>query len=229
MYMYARSLIYKQHGVKDRMAGVKIMQAAAEKGYGPALYWVGERYACGQDGFEKDLHKALDYFNSAAMKGFSEAEKKINALRREIKNSEQELEDARREASIKDKHGKYAAFYELCESGPEQILLAAMISEAELEVLNGRLIGVVLLAQQINILRYRVDFMINEKLVVEVDGKRYHDNDDSFFEDRVRDQDLLMNGYVTVRFSAKQVYRDAPDCARRIISLAETYECAFPE
>lgn len=51
----------------------------------------------------------------------------------------------------------------------------------------------------------RVDFMIGEKLIVEVDGAAYHTDPEQFEKDRHRDAVLSRLGYRVLRFSYLQV------------------------
>jgi len=56
----------------------------------------------------------------------------------------------------------------------------------------------------------RVDFVIGERLVVEVDGAEYHTDRDRFEDDRQRDARLSSLGYRVLRFSHRQVIDDWP-------------------
>jgi very-short-patch-repair endonuclease len=76
---------------------------------------------------------------------------------------------------------------------------------------------------QATILNYRVDFLINRKLIIEVDGKKYHNNEISFEADRYRDQNLMLEGYRIMRFPAKQIYREASSSAIKIIRAADIH------
>lgn len=51
----------------------------------------------------------------------------------------------------------------------------------------------------------RVDFLIGDRLVIEVDGRGFHDSDSSFEADRRRDAALSALGYRVLRFSYRQV------------------------
>lgn len=51
----------------------------------------------------------------------------------------------------------------------------------------------------------RVDVVVGERLVLEFDGRGFHDDDDSFEEDRRRDRELHRLGYIVVRLSYTQV------------------------
>ncbi|CAN5134896.1 hypothetical protein BH11ACT2_BH11ACT2_18530 [soil metagenome] len=57
----------------------------------------------------------------------------------------------------------------------------------------------------------RVDFVIGERLVVEIDGAEFHTSAEQFEEDRRRDAILSALGYRVLRFSYKQVERRWPE------------------
>lgn len=54
----------------------------------------------------------------------------------------------------------------------------------------------------------RVDFLIGERLVIEVDGRAFHDQASSFEGDRNRDAELSIRGYRVLRFSYRQVFEN---------------------
>jgi very-short-patch-repair endonuclease len=65
--------------------------------------------------------------------------------------------------------------------------------------------------------RIEVDFLWDEqRLVVEADGRSFHDNRVAFERDRRRDQDLGLAGYRVVRFTWNQVVRE-PEATVRIL------------
>lgn len=51
-----------------------------------------------------------------------------------------------------------------------------------------------------------VDFLLGERLVIEVDGKAFHDDEERFERDRQRDARLSARGYRVLRFSYHQVF-----------------------
>jgi very-short-patch-repair endonuclease len=51
----------------------------------------------------------------------------------------------------------------------------------------------------------RVDFVVGERLVIEVDGEEYHTDPRQFESDRARDALLAARGYIVLRFSYRQV------------------------
>jgi hypothetical protein len=58
-----------------------------------------------------------------------------------------------------------------------------------------------------------------QKLIVEVDGHRFHGNRRAFEQDRERDQRLTLAGYRVVRFTWLQITRDPQKVGRRIAEL----------
>lgn len=54
----------------------------------------------------------------------------------------------------------------------------------------------------------RVDFLLGDRLVIEIDGREFHDSPHAFERDRRRDAELARLGYRVVRFSYAQVMYD---------------------
>ncbi len=115
-------------------------------------------------------------------------------------------------------------FIDQCESPPEILLLEELIAIASLKPVDGALVGdgISLRAQQ-NIGRYRVDFLANDRLVVEVDGRQYHDNESTFYSDRERDQYLQLNGYRVIRLTAKQIFDSPASAAIMVLNLLSNH------
>lgn len=66
-----------------------------------------------------------------------------------------------------------------------------------------------------------VDFHWPElRLVVEVDGWRFHGGRERANADRDRDQRLLLSGWTVVRFTRDQIAADPAGCARRLTEIA---------
>jgi len=73
-------------------------------------------------------------------------------------------------------------------------------------VLRARLIAArIRFRVQVEIGADRVDFLLGERLVIEVDGKEFHADDRWFERDRARDARLSALGYRVLRFSYTQV------------------------
>jgi len=51
----------------------------------------------------------------------------------------------------------------------------------------------------------RIDLVIGDRLILEVDGRAWHDRPGDFENDRARDRELISRGYVVVRASYRQV------------------------
>ena len=112
-------------------------------------------------------------------------------------------------------------FIKLCESEPEQMLLFKLIQLGKLLPRDKTLIGEFELKQQVNIGRYRTDFLVNNKIIVEIDGKQFHLNDKSFYRDRERDRYMSINGYITLRYAAREIYNNSDLVAQEIIRFAK--------
>ncbi len=56
----------------------------------------------------------------------------------------------------------------------------------------------------------RVDFLVGERLVIEVDGREHHERTPDFERDRRRDAHLSSLGYRVLRFTYRQVFHDWP-------------------
>lgn len=68
---------------------------------------------------------------------------------------------------------------------------------------------------QVHIGRYFVDFLVtidNQKIIVECDGREYHDP----VRDRERDEVLALENYPIIRFSGSEIYCDSAQCVEKI-------------
>lgn len=64
----------------------------------------------------------------------------------------------------------------------------------------------------------RVDVLVGDRLVIEVDGRAFHTGD-AFEEDRRRDFELVTRGYVVLRLSYRQVVHDWDRTRAGILAL----------
>lgn len=95
-------------------------------------------------------------------------------------------------------------FQSHCASPAETAFLDAMVSAFDLKPDNGRLSGNGLMLQtQVSVVNYRVDFLIDEKLVVEVDRARWHSSPEAFERDAARDKTISAKGFEILRIPAK--------------------------
>jgi very-short-patch-repair endonuclease len=76
---------------------------------------------------------------------------------------------------------------------------------------------------QVRVGRYRVDFLWRaERLIVEVDGYRYHGGRVAFERDRARDNALTALGYEVLRFTHRQLTDDPAAVAALVASRLVT-------
>lgn len=71
------------------------------------------------------------------------------------------------------------------------------------------------------ILRMRYPFI--QSVVVEVDGFKWHSAPEDKERDRKRDIMLLGKGYRVVRFTAREVFFNADQCAQKVLVLFDPY------
>jgi len=73
---------------------------------------------------------------------------------------------------------------------------------------------------QVSIVRVgRVDLLVGDRLVIEVDGARHHTGSEQFENDRRRDFELAMRGYLVLRLSYSMVVDDWEVTSRGILAL----------
>jgi very-short-patch-repair endonuclease len=80
------------------------------------------------------------------------------------------------------------------------------------------------LRTQVLLASYRVDILIGDRLIVELDGERWHDTASSFEADRRRDAALTAAGFVVMRFTFRRVMDDWPAVEREILTLVRRDE-----
>lgn len=115
-------------------------------------------------------------------------------------------------------------YREVCESPAEVSFLNAMIKAFNLEPQTGQLVGDdVSLQMQTPVGRYRLDFLVNDNLIVEVDGAEWHSSKEAVERDAIRDRYMEDNGFFVLRIAAKiTLYapHTAIDMVRKAIPLA---------
>lgn len=105
---------------------------------------------------------------------------------------------------------RFSPFFEKCDSLPEMLLLDAMIKAWDLEPEIGQLTGKYAVRQQYPITGgYRLDFLINSSLNVEVDGLAFHCIPSNYQRDRKRDQFIILKNILPLRFYADQIIHEA--------------------
>jgi very-short-patch-repair endonuclease len=72
-------------------------------------------------------------------------------------------------------------------------------------------------ATQVPFGRHRADFVWHpERLIVETDGRAFHDTDIAYLDDRVKDRTLKAAGYEVLRFTWAEVERRPAAIAREL-------------
>jgi len=97
----------------------------------------------------------------------------------------------------------------VCESPAETLFLCAVIDEFRLKFDDGAFRGSgVNVRTQVSIGRYRVDFLFNDKVVVEIDGHEFHSGRANADRDARRDAKLRSLGYRLLRIPAYRVHHN---------------------
>ncbi|MDP3896255.1 MAG: DUF559 domain-containing protein, partial [Mesorhizobium sp.] len=127
-------------------------------------------------------------------------------LTEEKKPSPPTVYDRRWTATAADPEWK-TYFMAFCESPAETAFLTAIISSLALRPDGGLLKNsTISLDMQVSIGRYRADFVINDRLVVEIDGAAYHTAVEAVEYDQIRDEYMKQEGYSVLRLPAKLVF-----------------------
>ena len=117
-----------------------------------------------------------------------------------------------------------------CESPAEEAFLDAMVEAFELRTGPGSIEGSGLrLRNQVGMgqfrvhksdssWQYRADFLIDDHLVVEIDGATYHSSPEALERDRKRDADLRRDGYSVLRIPAQVVFQNPIEAIRLVHS-----------
>jgi very-short-patch-repair endonuclease len=115
-----------------------------------------------------------------------------------------------------------------CESPAETAFLDAMVSAYALQTGPGAIEGRGLrLRNQISMGRlnihkwhassqYRADFLVDEKLVVEIDGVAFHSSPEAIARDQQRDADMRREGYTVLRIPAQVVFQNSGETVKRV-------------
>lgn len=116
-----------------------------------------------------------------------------------------------------------------CESPAEEAFLDAMVQAFDLESGPGAIEGGGLrLRNQVGMgqfrihhrggssWQYRADFLIDERLVVEIDGETYHSSPEAVARDQKRDADLRKEGYSILRIPARVVFEAPEEAIHRV-------------
>ena len=64
--------------------------------------------------------------------------------------------------------------------------------------------------------QYRADFLVDERLVIEIDGASYHSSPEAVARDRKRDADMMREGYSVLRIPAQVVFNTPNEAVKRV-------------
>lgn len=103
----------------------------------------------------------------------------------------------------------WAAFFANdCESPAESGFLTAMIETFSLQPRDGKLVaGDLSLDLQVGHPPYRLDFLLNEWLIIEIDGVTYHSSPEAIARDKKRDAFFEEQGFTVIRIPASIVFK----------------------
>lgn len=65
----------------------------------------------------------------------------------------------------------------------------------------------------------RVDVLVGERLIIEVDSRAHHTEADAYESDRRRDRRLLARGFIVLRLSYRQIHDEWPEIRRAILQI----------
>jgi very-short-patch-repair endonuclease len=127
--------------------------------------------------------------------------------------------------------------FQQCESPIEKIMLFGLMTafatyftgewseiDGHFTVGNEEGLGCVVLGQQVTLGQYRVDFLLGASdvrrtrhIAIECDGHDFHERTAAQAErDRSRDRWMQAHGYIVLRFTGREIYRNPAGCAGEI-------------
>ena len=119
-------------------------------------------------------------------------------------------------------------FRKCCDSPAEEAFLDIMVQHYALKPVDDCLIGQgITLELQYPIDKCRADFLINDCLIIEIDGAAYHTSKQAIRRDTIRDKFIRSRGFHILRIPAKYpLYRASATInkVRRAISIAAKAE-----
>ena len=153
------------------------------------------------------------------------------SLVQDFRNPQQEADAwfTRRWTATADDPGWRTYFLPFCESPAETAFLEAMISAHGLVPDKGMLQGVdLMLDLQVKIPPYRVDFLINRWLVIEIDGVTYHSSPEAIERDTTRDKFMQERGYSVLRIPASVVFTTPNQAVDRVGAMLRRKQSGAP-
>lgn len=156
------------------------------------------------------------------------------------------MENPKIESSVQQAINEYLSDYELellscmdgCESPIEQLMALALYTKSQSWVVSNRCnklnLDIVDIQTQGEVVsssgkKYRADFIIpvfdlkthNSKcFVIECDGHEFHEKTkQQAMRDKQRERALVEKGYVVVRFSGSEIYKNPNACAEEVFQI----------
>lgn len=81
----------------------------------------------------------------------------------------------------------------------------------------------VLLRSQVINGNYRFDFVFADYFIIEIDGHDFHKSKKQRFYDYKRERDIQSVGYIVIRFTASDVYRNPENCINEMIDIVRLW------
>lgn len=133
------------------------------------------------------------------------------------KDEEPERRPSKLEALTAEDDRWLHIFRSVCESPAEEAFFDAMVSAFDLKPDKGCLSeGGLTLQMQVPVANFRFDFLVDERLVVEIDGAAYHSSPDAIERDAERDRVLVAKGFEVLRIPAKVALYNPKEAIERV-------------
>lgn len=144
-----------------------------------------------------------------------------------LSSTPEELHEARRpkpvpapieRARVSHTDPEWKSYYlEACESPAESTFLTAMISSFGLKPQNGILAAPELtLRMQVGMGAYRLDFLANDWLIIEIDGATWHSSPEAVARDSARDAYFASYNFTVLRIPASVVFASREEAIVRV-------------
>lgn len=78
--------------------------------------------------------------------------------------------------------------------------------------------------QQLLLNKYKVDFLLESNIVIEIDGYNYHSSKEQMIKDHKRDRELNLNGYHVYRFMGTEIYNNTDNVLEELKTIINYYK-----